>query len=44
VHADDVADPLAHIEAMADQFQALDEWLSTQGFLPAAWAIPGERG
>jgi hypothetical protein len=27
-----------------EHFKALDEWLSKQGFLPAAWAIAGERG
>jgi hypothetical protein len=39
-----IEDIAAHAEAMADTFTALDEWLSRQGFLPAAWAIPGERG
>jgi len=34
----------AHAEAIADNFEALDEWLSHEGFLPAAWAIAGERG
>jgi hypothetical protein len=29
---------------LAEQFQALDEWLRSGGFLPGAWAIPGERG
>jgi len=27
-----------------EAFAALDEWLSKGGFLPGAWAIPGERG
>jgi hypothetical protein len=27
-----------------EAFAALDEWLRNGGFLPAAWAIPGERG
>jgi hypothetical protein len=44
VDADEVADPLAHLDAMATQFEALDDWLRTGGFLPGAWAIPGERG
>jgi hypothetical protein len=31
-------------EEMQATFDGLDNWLSGQGFLPAAWAIPGERG
>jgi len=27
-----------------EAFAALDGWLSNGGFLPGAWAIPGERG
>jgi len=44
VHNDEVAEPQVHNVAMAEQFEALDEWLSHEGFLPAAWAIAGERG
>jgi hypothetical protein len=44
VHNDEVAEPQAHNVAMAEQFEALDEWLSHEGFLPGAWAIAGERG
>jgi hypothetical protein len=29
---------------LAEATDALDTWLSTGGFLPGAWAIPGERG
>ena len=35
---------IQHARDLAEQFEALDEWLSSEGFLPGAWAIPGERG
>jgi hypothetical protein len=31
-------------ERLVSNFVALDWWLSKEGFLPGAWAIPGERG
>jgi hypothetical protein len=33
-----------HADDLAEHVEALDEWLSNEGFLPGAWAIPGERG
>jgi hypothetical protein len=33
-----------HARDLAEHVQELDDWLSKEGFLPGAWAIPGERG
>jgi hypothetical protein len=30
-------DPLTTLEQVADYFTALDEWLSSGGFLPSEW-------
>jgi hypothetical protein len=32
------------VRTLIEQIDALDSWLSREGFLPGAWAIPGERG
>jgi len=37
VHNDGWVDPGSIEEQMAEQFQALDDWLSKSGFLPAEW-------
>ena len=29
--------------AMAEAFEALDQWLSKGGFLPSDWAVPRQR-
>jgi hypothetical protein len=35
---------IQHSRDLAEHVQELDDWLSREGFLPGAWAIPGERG
>lgn len=42
--APDEATLRSDVEDLIAHFEALDEWLYKGGFLPAAWAIPGERG
>lgn len=34
---DDADDPRAHLDALASNVEALDEWLTKGGFLPDAW-------
>jgi hypothetical protein len=41
---DNFVDALIEADKIVERFKALDEWLSKEGFLPGAWAIPGERG
>ncbi len=41
---DNFVDALIEADKIVERFEALDEWLSKEGFLPGAWAIPGERG
>ncbi len=43
IQADDAADDLPEkADELATLVQALDEWLSNRGFLPAAWEEPGK--
>jgi hypothetical protein len=35
--ADNLKDPIAEAQEMADLFEALDTWIAKGGFLPAAW-------
>ena len=35
--SENAAEILMYAEMLAERFQALDEWLTRGGFLPAAW-------
>ena len=39
----DMADPLAHHEEMVEYFEALDEWLSRDGYLPHDWKAEEDK-
>ena len=43
-YRDDLSTEVEDLAPALEAFEALDEWLSKGGFLPGAWAIPGERG